>query len=141
MVTSYLAKKQQKTKLPKWDEKLSNVCRPIKQANKQTSKPDSNTDHYQSWMLPMTDSKITLDTGSVMRISCPGFGFQHGDLSASQFWTTKYVIPPKTQFQKQSLFKTSKNGLPIIMLKSSSKNISNENKHLCSSLSTRHNMN
>ena len=48
-------------------------------------------------MLPMTDAKITLDTGSVMRISCPGFGFQHGDLSASQFWTTKYVIPPKIQ--------------------------------------------
>lgn len=39
----------------------------------------------------MTDAKITLDTGSVMRISCPGFGFQHGDLSASQFWTTKCV--------------------------------------------------
>ena len=75
-----------------------NVCRPIKQANKQASKPDSNTDHYQSWMLPMTDAKITLDTGSVMRISCPGFGFQHGDLSASQFWTTKYASPPKIQF-------------------------------------------
>jgi hypothetical protein len=76
-----------------------NVCCPIKPTNKQTSEPDSNTDHYQSWMLPTTDAKITLDTGSVMRISCPGFGFQHGDLSASQFWTTKYVIPPKTQFQ------------------------------------------
>ena len=83
-----------------WITKSScNVCRPIKQANKQTSKPDSNTDHYQSWMLPMADAKITLDTGSVMRISCPGFGFQHGDLSASQFWTTKYVSPPKIQFQ------------------------------------------
>ena len=110
---------------------MSAECRPIKQSNKQTSKPDSNTDHYQSWMLPMADAKITLDTGSVMRISCPGFGFQHGDLSASQFWTTKYVISPKTQFQKSSLFTTLKIGSSIITSKSLSKNFSNENKHRC----------
>jgi len=46
------------------------------------------TNYHQDWILPTADSKITLEIGSVMRISCPGSGFKNDDLSTSQFWTT-----------------------------------------------------
>ena len=50
------------------------------------------TPYHQDWILPSSDAKITLESESTMRISCPGIGFQHEDLSAKQFWTTKYVL-------------------------------------------------
>ena len=49
------------------------------------------TTYHQDWLLPTADAKITLEQGSVMRISCPGFGFSNEDLRNSQFHETKYV--------------------------------------------------
>ena len=49
------------------------------------------TTYHQDWVLPTADAKITLEQGSVMRISCPGFGFSNEDLRNSQFQETKYV--------------------------------------------------
>ena len=50
------------------------------------------TTYHQDWLLPTADAKITLQQGSVMRISCPGFGFQNEDLRNSEFQETKYVL-------------------------------------------------
>jgi len=49
------------------------------------------TTYHQDWLLPTADAKITLEQGSVMRISCPGFGFSNEDLRNSQFHETKCV--------------------------------------------------
>jgi len=59
------------------------------------------TTYHQDWILPSSDAKITLESESVMRISCPGIGFQHSDLSTSQFWSTKCMSA--TEFKIEEL--------------------------------------
>jgi len=58
------------------------------------------TTYHQDWILPSSDAKITLESESTMRISCPGIGFQHEDLSAKQFWTTKCMSGSEFQIDE-----------------------------------------
>ncbi len=51
--------------------------------------PPLLTSDVNAWVLPSLDEKIHLESGSTVRLACPGHGFEDSDLKDDFFWTAK----------------------------------------------------
>ncbi len=47
------------------------------------------TSDINAWVLPEQDENIRIAAGGMVKLACPGFGFEEQSLQDSFFWTAK----------------------------------------------------